>query len=69
MITDTKEIATRLRAEANYWRDYNEDDIIFDMSNYIFTESVLTALGVDDMDMPVHELFDNLADIIDPQER
>lgn len=29
MITDTKEIAERLRTEADYWRDYNEDDTLF----------------------------------------
>jgi hypothetical protein len=73
MITDTKEIAKRLRTEADYWRDYNEDDTIFNMSNYHFTESVLTAFGMDDMDiyadMPVYELFDKLADLVDPQER
>lgn len=51
MITDTKEIAKRLRTEADYWRDYNEDDTIFNMSNYHFTESVLTAFGMDDMDI------------------
>ena len=69
MITDTKEIAKRLRTEADYWRDYNENDTIFNMSNYHFTESVLIAFGMDDMDMRVHELFDKLADLIDPQER
>ena len=73
MITDTKEIAERLRTEANYWHDYNEEDTIFNMSNYHFTESVLMAFGMEDMDiyadMPVYELFNKLADIIDPQER
>lgn len=54
MITDTKEIAERLRTEADYRRDYNEDDTIFNMSNYHVTESVLIT-------------FDKLADIIDPQ--
>lgn len=29
MITDTKEIAERLRAEADYWHDYNENDTLF----------------------------------------
>lgn len=71
MITDTKEIAERLRTEANYWHDYNEEDTIFNMSNYHFTESVLTAFGMEDMDiyadMPVYELFNKLADLIDPQ--
>lgn len=73
MITDTKEIAKRLRIEAGCWRDYNEEDTIFNMSNYHFTESVLIAFGIDDMDiyadMPVYELFSKLADLIDPQER
>lgn len=72
MITDTKEIAERLRTEADYRRDYNEDDTIFNMSNYHFTESVPTAFGMDDMDiyadMPVYELFDKLADLVDPRE-
>lgn len=27
------------------------------------------ADGIEEMDMPVYELFDKLADIIDPQER
>lgn len=69
MITDTKEIAKRLRIEAGCWRDYNEDDTLFDMSNCNFVESVLNALGMDsmeDMDMRVYELFDKLADLIDP---
>lgn len=73
MITDMKEIAKRLRTEANYWRDYNEEDTIFNMSNYRFTESVPIAFGMDDMDiyadLPVYELFDKLAALIDPQER
>ena len=71
MITDTKEIAKRLRAEANYWHDYNEEDTLFNMSNYHFTESVLIAFGMGDMDIyadtPVYELFDKLADLVDPQ--
>nr|DAL79833.1 MAG TPA: hypothetical protein [Caudoviricetes sp.] len=69
MITDTKKIAERFRIEADYWRDYNEEDTIFNMSNYHFTESMLTAFGMDDMDiyadMRVYELFDKLADLID----
>nr|DAG31115.1 MAG TPA: hypothetical protein [Caudoviricetes sp.] len=71
MITDTKEIAERLRIEADYWHDYDEEDTIFNMSNYHFTESVLKAFGTDDMDiyadMPVYELFGKLADLIDSQ--
>lgn len=67
MITDMKEIAERLRTEADYWRDYNEDDTLFDWWHYDFVESMLTAFDIDDMDMPVYELFDKLADIINPQ--
>ena len=66
MITDTKEIAKRLRTEADYWRDYNEEDTIFDWWQYDFVESVVTAFDIDDMDMHVYELFDKLANLIDP---
>lgn len=72
MITDTKEIAKRLRIEANYWRNYRKDNLISDVPNYLFSDSVLMAFGVnciDEMDMPVYELFDKMADIIDQQER
>lgn len=67
MATDTDEIAERLRTEADYWRDCNEDDTLFDWRHYGFVESMLTAFDIDDMDMPVYELFDKLADIINPQ--
>lgn len=72
MITDTKEIAKRLRIEADYWRNYRKDNVIFDVPNYLFSDSVRMAFGVngiDEMDMPVYELFDKMADIIDQQER
>lgn len=72
MIADTKGIAKRLRIEADCWRDYRKDNVIFDMPNYLFSDSVLMAFGVngiEEMGMPVYELFDKLADIIDPQER
>lgn len=71
-ITNTKEIAECLRIEADYWRDYRKDNVIFDAPNYLVNDSVLMAFGVngiDDMEMPVYELFDKLADLIDPQER
>lgn len=67
MITDTKEIAERLRTEADYRRDYNEDDTLFDRWHYDFVESVVTAFDIDDLDMHVYALFDKLADLIDPQ--
>lgn len=72
MATGKKEIAERFRIEADYRRAYDEDSVIFNMSNYLFDNSVLMAIGVngiDDMHMPVYELFDKMADIIDPQER
>lgn len=72
MIADTKEIAKRLRIEADYWRNYRKDNVIFDVPNYLFSDSVLMAFGVngiDGMDIPVYELFDKMADIIDQQER
>lgn len=72
MITDTKEIAKRLRIEADYWRNYRKDNVIFNVPNYLFSDSVLMAFGVngiDEMDTPVYELFDKMADIIDQQER
>lgn len=67
MITDTKEIAERLRTEADYWRDYNENDTLFDWCHYDFVESVVTAFDIDNPDIHVYELFDKLADLIDPQ--
>lgn len=39
----------------------------FDWWHYDFVESVVTAFDIDDLDMHVYELFDKLADIIDPQ--
>lgn len=72
MITNAKEIAERLRIEADYWRDYRKDNVIFDAPNYLVNDSVLMVFGfngIDDMEMPVYELFDKLADLIDPQER
>lgn len=72
MITDTKEIAKRLRIEADCRRNYRKDNVIFDVPNHLFSDSVLMAFGVngtDEMDMPVYELFDKMADIIDRQER
>ena len=72
MITNAKEIAERLRIEADYRRDYRKDNVIFDAPDYLVNDSVLMAFGfngIDDMEMPIYELFDKLADLIDPQER
>lgn len=63
-----KEIAKRLRTEADYRRDCNEEDTVFNMSNCHFTGSVLTAFRIDDMDiyadMPACGLSDKLTDLI-----
>lgn len=71
MVTDVREIAERLRTEADYRRDCDGEDAVFDMPDCRFTESAPIAFGMDDMDtyadMPVCEPFDKLADLIDPQ--
>lgn len=67
MATDTKEIAKRLRIEADYRRDCNEDDTLFDWRHCDFVESVVTAFGIDDLDMHIYEFFTKPAGIIDPQ--
>lgn len=56
-------IAERLRGQAETWRGYLPDDTLWDMSDHQFTESVLMAFGLDDLDMPVHGAFDKLADM------
>lgn len=56
-------IAERLRGQAETWRGYLPNDTLWDMSDHQFTESVLMAFGLDDMDMHVHEAFDKLADM------
>ena len=58
-------IAERLRCQAETWRGYLPDDTLWDMSDHQFTESVLMAFGLDDLDMPVYEAFDKLADMFD----
>lgn len=72
MISDLTTIAVRLRIEADYWRDYRKDNVIFDAPDYLLNDSLLMAFGVngiDEMDMPIYKLFNELADIIDPQKR
>ena len=58
-------IAERLRGQAETWRGYLPNDTLWDMSDHQFTERVLMAFGLDDMDMHVHEAFDKLADMFD----
>lgn len=58
-------IAERLHGQAETWRGYLPDDTLWDMSDHQFTESVLMAFGLDDLDMPVCEAFEKLADTFD----
>lgn len=64
MITDEKhcEIAKELRSQASAWR-YLLPDIR--MSDRQFTDRIHVSFGLKDMDMPVHEALDMLADLID----
>lgn len=54
-----------LHDEADYWRDYCKDDDTLCMSDSNFTESILEAFGFDGTAVPVYEVFDKLADLID----
>lgn len=67
MINDRERqrIVEFLRDEADYWRDYNKNDDTLCMSDSDFTESVLEAFGFDGTAVPVYEVFDKLADLID----
>lgn len=67
MISDEKrrEVAKKLRAEAESWRCYREDDSAFCMNDHEFTEAVLEDFGFDDADMHAYEVFDQMADIVD----
>ena len=58
-------IAERLRGQAETWRAYVTEDTLYDMSDHQFTESVLMAFGLDDLEMPVYEAFNKLADMFD----
>lgn len=60
-----EDIAERLRGQAETWRGYLPDDTLYDMSDHQFTESVLMAFGLGDLDMSVCEAFDKLADMFD----
>lgn len=58
-------IVELLRDEADYWRDYHKGDDTSCMSDSCFTESILEAFGFDGAAVPVYELFDKLANLID----
>lgn len=60
-----RDVAAKLRAEAESWRSYREDDDAFCMNDSEFTEAVLEDFGFTDMDMPAYEVFDQMADIVD----
>lgn len=62
---ERREVAARLRNEAESWRNYREDDNAFCMNDSEFTEAVLEDFGFTDMDMPAYEVFDQMADLID----
>lgn len=64
-----REVAAKLRAEAESWRHYREDDNAFCMNDSEFTEAVLEDFGFTDMDMPAYEVFNRMADILDPEGR
>lgn len=67
MITDRERIGIVefLRDEADYWRKYNKDDDTLCMSDSDFTESILGAFGFDGTVVPVCEVFEKLADLVD----
>ena len=72
MIADTEKIAGRFRIEADYRRNYRKGNVIFDVPNYLFSDSVPMAFGVngmDETDMSVYGPFGKIADIIGQQER
>lgn len=58
-------IAERLRGQAETWRGYLPGDTLYDMNDHQFTESVLMTFGLDDLEMPVYEAFEKLADAFD----
>ena len=60
-------IVELLRDEADYWRDFHKGDDTLCMSDSDFTESILEAFGFYGTAVPVYELFDKLADLIDPE--
>lgn len=70
MISDSerREVAAKLRIEAERWHYYREDDNVFCMSDREFIEAILDDFGFDDMDMPAYEVFGQMADIVDQEE-
>lgn len=58
-------IVESLRLEADDWRSYRSYEDTFSMPDSDFTASILVAFGFDDTAVPVYELFDKLADLVD----
>lgn len=56
-----------LRDEADYWRKYNKDDDTLCMSDSDFVDGILGAFGFDSTAVPVYEVFDKMADTLDPE--
>ena len=70
MAAGTKETAGRFRIEAGCRRGHGEDDVISNMPNCLFGDSVPMAIGVngiDDTGMHAYGLSGKPADIIDLQ--
>ena len=64
---ERREVAAKLRADAESWRYYREDDSAFCMNDHVFTEAVLDDFGLDDMDTPDYEVFNQMADLVDTE--
>lgn len=65
MISDEgREFAKNLRDQAEAWRSMMPG---IRMSDRRLHDSIHLAFGLDDIDTPVHEALDMLADLIDPE--
>lgn len=66
MIIDNEchEFAKNLRDQAEAWRSMMPN---IRMSDRRLHDSIHLAFGLDDIDTPVHEALDMLADLIDPE--
>lgn len=69
MISDRERqaIVELLRDEADYWHDYHKNDDTLSMSDSNFTESILEAFGFDGTTVPVYEVFEKLANLVDSE--
>lgn len=60
---ERRKVAKNLRDQAEAWRNIMPD---IRMSDRRLNDSIHLAFGLDDIDTPVHEALDMLADLIDP---